>query len=282
MLFLFSSNRADRDFGLGQIDAVRDHVELAHNLFIVLVTFGEHSLHHLFPTVDHTNLHHLYPVFQETCKEFEVKYKPLRLSQLFKGQYQRLAKNEPNPLPPEKIINWICYNKMWTFTHSYCYCSSLPYMLFLCFIRDAYRVGGGTLRKFLLMGFIECCFLLQNNILSNKLQWFVVSCGKWHSGFFAVSFLQMLTHYIQVFYLSHPRFCPTDSEVFMEMIVQIVIFWFVTLCSLADGPHHFRGTCCLHAQCWNLQGQNMQVARKVVTQIHMRGNGNRTQSRSKE
>lgn len=97
--------RSDRDFGLGQIDAVRDHVELAHNLFIVLVTFGEHSLHHLFPTVDHTNLHHLYPVFHETCKEFGVKYKPLRLSQLFKGQYQSLAKNKPNPIPPEKVIN---------------------------------------------------------------------------------------------------------------------------------------------------------------------------------
>jgi fatty acid desaturase len=69
------------------------------------VTFGEHSLHHLFPTVDHTNLHHLYPVFHETCKEFGVKYKPLRLSQLFKGQYQRLAKNKPNPIPPEKVIS---------------------------------------------------------------------------------------------------------------------------------------------------------------------------------
>lgn len=105
MLFLFCSDRADRDFGLGQIDAVRDHIELAHNLFIVLVTFGEHSLHHLFPTVDHTNLHHLYPVFHETCKEFGVKYKPLRFSQLLKGQYQRLASIEPNPVPPEKLIN---------------------------------------------------------------------------------------------------------------------------------------------------------------------------------
>jgi hypothetical protein len=44
-------------------------------------------------------------VFQETCKEFGVKYKPLRLSQLFKGQYQMLAKNEPNTIPPEKVIN---------------------------------------------------------------------------------------------------------------------------------------------------------------------------------
>ncbi|KAJ9587922.1 hypothetical protein L9F63_018648 [Diploptera punctata] len=94
--------REDRDFGLGQIDAVRDHVEWAHNLFIVLLTFGEHSLHHMFPTIDHTNLHHFYPVFLETCKEFGVKYKPLRLGELLKGSYQQLANVRPNPLPPEK------------------------------------------------------------------------------------------------------------------------------------------------------------------------------------
>jgi fatty acid desaturase len=106
-LFLFYLNRADRDFGLGQIDAVRDHVELAHNPFIVLVTFGEHCLHHLFPTIDHTNLHHFYPIFHETCREFGVKYKPLKVLQLCKGQFQMLAKNKPNPIPPQKVMNWL-------------------------------------------------------------------------------------------------------------------------------------------------------------------------------
>ena len=96
---------ADRDFGLGQIDAVRDHVEFAHNPFIVLVTFGEHCLHHLFPTIDHTNLHHFYPVFHQTCQEYGVKYKPLKFLQLCKGQFQLLAKNNPNPKPPDEVIN---------------------------------------------------------------------------------------------------------------------------------------------------------------------------------
>jgi fatty acid desaturase len=98
-------DRADRDFGLGQIDAVRDHVEFAHNPFIVLVTFGEHCLHHLFPTIDHTNLHHFYPIFHETCKEYGVKYKPLKFLQLCKGQFQLLAKNKPNPIPPGEVMN---------------------------------------------------------------------------------------------------------------------------------------------------------------------------------
>jgi hypothetical protein len=101
-------DRADRDFGLGQIDAVRDHVEIAHNPFIVLVTFGEHCLHHLFPTIDHTNLHHFYPIFHQTCQEYGVKYKPLKFLQLCKGQFQLLAKNKPNPIPPEEVINWFC------------------------------------------------------------------------------------------------------------------------------------------------------------------------------
>jgi fatty acid desaturase len=104
-LFLLYFDRADRDFGLGQIDAVRDHVEFAHNPYIVMLTFGEHCLHHLLPTIDHTNLRHFYPIFHETCKEFGVKYKPLRLFQLFKGQFQLLAKNKPNPVPPEYVMN---------------------------------------------------------------------------------------------------------------------------------------------------------------------------------
>ena len=104
-LFLSYLYRADRDFGLGQIDAVRDHVEFAHNPFIVLVTFGEHCLHHLFPTIDHTNLHHFYPVFHETCKKCGVKYKPLKFLELWKGQFQLLAKNKPNPRPPEVVTN---------------------------------------------------------------------------------------------------------------------------------------------------------------------------------
>jgi len=104
-LFLSFLDRADRDFGLGQIDAVRDHVEFAHIPFIVLVSFGEHCLHHLFPTIDHTNLHHFYPVFHETCQEYGVKYEPLKFLQLCKGQFQLLAKNKPNPKPPGEVIN---------------------------------------------------------------------------------------------------------------------------------------------------------------------------------
>jgi fatty acid desaturase len=94
--------RVDCDWGICQIDAVKDRTEINNSQFLVLVTFGEHCLHHLFPTVDHWHLHHLYPVFDETCKEFGITYKPGTVLDLLKGQFLQLAKNEPNQNPPGK------------------------------------------------------------------------------------------------------------------------------------------------------------------------------------
>ncbi|XP_069700190.1 cytochrome b5-related protein-like [Periplaneta americana] len=94
--------RSDRDWGLGQVDAVRDRPEISTSLFLVLVTFGDHCLHHLFPTVDHSYLHLLYPTFYETCKQFGVDYQPFSILDLIKGQFRQLARNTPNPIPPGK------------------------------------------------------------------------------------------------------------------------------------------------------------------------------------
>lgn len=94
--------RDDCDWGFCQIDAVKDRTEINNSKFLVLVTFGEHCLHHLFPTVDHWHLHHLNPVFYETCKEFGVTYKPGTVLDLLKGQFLQLARNEPNRNPPGK------------------------------------------------------------------------------------------------------------------------------------------------------------------------------------
>ncbi|XP_069700193.1 cytochrome b5-related protein-like isoform X2 [Periplaneta americana] len=92
--------RPDRDWGLGQVDAVRDRPEISRSLFLVLVTFGDHCLHHLFPTVDHSHLHILYPVFYETCKQFNIDYQPTSVFDLIRGQFQQLANNTPNPNAP--------------------------------------------------------------------------------------------------------------------------------------------------------------------------------------
>lgn len=95
--------RADRDWGLGQMDAARDRVEINNIIFLVLVTFGDHCLHHMFPTVDHWHLHKLYPVFYETCKEFGVTYRMGTIMDLLTGQFIQLAKIKPNPNPPGTI-----------------------------------------------------------------------------------------------------------------------------------------------------------------------------------
>jgi len=94
--------RDDRDWGISQIDAVKDRTEINSSKFLILVTFGEHCLHHIFPTIDHWHLHHLYPVFYETCKEFGITYKPGTILELLKGQFLQLAKTESNPIPPGK------------------------------------------------------------------------------------------------------------------------------------------------------------------------------------
>ncbi|XP_069167234.1 cytochrome b5-related protein isoform X2 [Procambarus clarkii] len=92
--------REDKDWGLLQLDAVRDRVEVTGNLFLVSIAFGDHSLHHLLPTVDHSKLPYLYPAFLETCKEFGIPFKLVRQWDLFIGRYQQLANITPNPNPP--------------------------------------------------------------------------------------------------------------------------------------------------------------------------------------
>ncbi len=53
-----------RDWGLQQMDAVRDVRGKSRSLFLAATTFGDHLLHHLFPTVDHSKLQLLYPALK--------------------------------------------------------------------------------------------------------------------------------------------------------------------------------------------------------------------------
>ncbi|XP_047492197.1 cytochrome b5-related protein-like [Penaeus chinensis] len=92
--------RDNPDWGLCQLDAVRDRVEVTGNLFLVSTTFGDHSLHHLLPTVDHSKLKYLYPAFFETCKEFNVPFQLVRQWELVCGKYLQLANITPNERSP--------------------------------------------------------------------------------------------------------------------------------------------------------------------------------------
>eukprot|EP00090_Calanus_glacialis_P038314 TRINITY_DN66911_c0_g1_i1.p1 TRINITY_DN66911_c0_g1~~TRINITY_DN66911_c0_g1_i1.p1 ORF type:complete len:439 (-),score=74.31 TRINITY_DN66911_c0_g1_i1:18-1256(-) len=85
--------REDTDWGFHQVDTVRD-VE-KKNLAVVLTTFGDHLLHHLFPSVDHSKLAQLYPALYETCKEFQEVYSFKFVPEMILGMHQRIANTKP-------------------------------------------------------------------------------------------------------------------------------------------------------------------------------------------
>lgn len=100
--FLFRP-KDEMDWGIFQIDAVMDRKDITGSLFLVLTNFGDHALHHLFPTIDHGKLDYLYPVFLKTCEEFGIKWRLSSQLELTKGQYLQLARIEPNTVPRSRI-----------------------------------------------------------------------------------------------------------------------------------------------------------------------------------
>lgn len=85
--------REDRDWGLHQCDATLDRLEIVGNKFIGLVVFGDHTLHHLFPTIDFCHLQELLPLYNKTLDEFGVPQKLEHISELTLGAFKQLARN---------------------------------------------------------------------------------------------------------------------------------------------------------------------------------------------
>ena len=89
------------DWGLAQLDATADSKDVTGFLLTELSMFGNHVLHHLFPTLDHGLLDSLRPVFTKTCADFNL---PEYLTQspsiynqeeLIRGTLQQLARTKP-------------------------------------------------------------------------------------------------------------------------------------------------------------------------------------------
>ncbi|XP_071551820.1 cytochrome b5-related protein-like [Panulirus ornatus] len=91
--------REDRDFGLCQLDAVRDRAEVNVNLLLVAISYGHHTLHHLLPTLDHSKLEHLYPAFLDTCRQFKVHFSFVSVWYMTRGKYRQLANVTPSLTP---------------------------------------------------------------------------------------------------------------------------------------------------------------------------------------
>ncbi|KAH8326049.1 hypothetical protein KR067_013681 [Drosophila pandora] len=94
------AQRQDIDWGLYQLDTIIDRSDIKWSDLLVLTHFGEHALHHLFPTLDHGALKHLYPELNQTMKEFDTELREINHWGHIKGQNQQLLRIERNPLPP--------------------------------------------------------------------------------------------------------------------------------------------------------------------------------------
>jgi len=92
--------RTDRDWGLFQLDTIIDRGDIKWSDLLVLTHFGEHALHHMFPTLDHGILKQLYPELQRTLKEFKCELREINHWGHIKGQNQQLLRTTKNPIPP--------------------------------------------------------------------------------------------------------------------------------------------------------------------------------------
>ncbi|CAB3238963.1 unnamed protein product [Arctia plantaginis] len=82
------------DWGMHQIEALLDRKDVNNNVFAVITLFGDHALHHMFPTLDHGILRHLRPIFIEICEKFQANYQVSTQFQLVLGQIKETMRTE--------------------------------------------------------------------------------------------------------------------------------------------------------------------------------------------
>lgn len=97
-VYIFFHNSKSYDWGLYTVDTIMDRMAFRRNSFLALANFGDHVLHHLFPTFDHGILPHLYDTLFETLVEFEAESEGHPWFDVIKGQFLQLARVETNPI----------------------------------------------------------------------------------------------------------------------------------------------------------------------------------------
>jgi fatty acid desaturase len=98
------------DFGMFQLGATVDRKEANHNLVMVLISFGHHNFHHLFPSLDHTLLPQLNDTFMETCKDFDAEFQKFSFLDGVVAQYQQLGRTEIIKIQSEKTLQSVVIN----------------------------------------------------------------------------------------------------------------------------------------------------------------------------
>ncbi|CAK1546128.1 unnamed protein product [Leptosia nina] len=89
--------RSDKiDWGIHQIDTIVENIDNAGNHFKSITRFGDHALHHLFPTLDHAELKYFYPTLLEHCEKYETQLRMTNFYNALLSQSKQLIRKRPN------------------------------------------------------------------------------------------------------------------------------------------------------------------------------------------
>lgn len=86
------------DFGIYQMAATVDRKEANYSVPVSITHFGDHTLHHLFPSLDHALLPQLREILYETCKEFDLELRKWTLLHAAVEQFKQLARTKVTTL----------------------------------------------------------------------------------------------------------------------------------------------------------------------------------------
>lgn len=85
-----------------QLDAVVEREEYIDNHFKSLTRFGDHALHHLFPTLDDAELKTLYPTLLSHCEIYKTELRTNTFYEALLSQAKQLARKGPNDFANRK------------------------------------------------------------------------------------------------------------------------------------------------------------------------------------
>ncbi|CAH0407308.1 unnamed protein product [Chilo suppressalis] len=94
------------DWGVFQLDTVIERIDYAGDNFKSLTRFGDHALHHLFPTLDHAELKYLYPIFIDHCKKFDTQLRTTTFYQALLSNVKQIIRKRPlnfRDSPPRRL-----------------------------------------------------------------------------------------------------------------------------------------------------------------------------------
>lgn len=105
LLDIFSFRDETPDWGIHQLNTIVERIDFAGNHFKSLTRFGDHALHHLFPTLDHAELKYLYPILLDHCEKFDIQLRTNTFYRALVSKSKQLARNRPNDFRVQDITS---------------------------------------------------------------------------------------------------------------------------------------------------------------------------------